>query len=479
MAPTTVIPPELLAEMTPAVRAFVETLLQQQAELRAENARLRAELDDLKAQVQRLTPKNSSLPPSTQHPHARPKPQPKPKSKRKRGGQQGHPRTVRELLPVEDCDEVVPLHPEQCRRCGEALAGDDPEPLRKQFFELPEIQPVVTEYQLHRLACGCGATTCAELPAGLPRGQFGVRLLAFVGLLLGHFRQSKRRAALFLTDLLNLPCSAAATVKMQNRVAAALEQPYGQLKSKLAGEPHLFMDESPTKEANQKAWWWTAVASGFAVFAIFARRAATALPALLGERFAGVIHCDRAKMYWRERRLQWCWAHLKRNFQALIDGPDPQAKRLGHDLMRPINRMFALWHEHRSGKLPWTEFQAGMKPIRAEIDALLLRGVFSGNRRLVGMCRELHDHRPWLWTFAEIEGLEPTNNTAERALRPAVIYRKLSFGTQSAAGSRFLERMLTVTETCRLQKRSAYRWLVAALEAHANGRPAPVLLPDP
>ena len=467
------IPPELLAEMTPAVRVFVESLLIQMSDMQAE-------IDELKTQVKRLTPQNSSVPPSTQHPHARPIPKPKPKSKKKRGGQKGHRRVVRELVPVERCEEVVPLHPETCRRCGDGLTGTDPEPIRHQVWELPEIEPLIIEYQRHRLTCnGCGTTTCAALPAGVPTGQFGARLLAFTGLLMGHFRQSKRRAALFLSDLLNMPCCAAATVKMQNRVSEALAQPYENLKAQLANESQLFMDESPTKQANQKAWLWTAVASTFAVFAIFASRAATALPKLLGDKFSGIINCDRAKMYWRAKRLQWCWAHLKRDFQSLIDHHDHQVKRLGFDLRRPVEIMFILWHRYKSGSISWETFQSDMQPIRHEVNGLLLRGVFSGNKRLTGMCRELYNHREWLWTFVAFQGIEPTNNTAERALRPAVIYRKLSFGTQSEAGSRFIERMLTVSETCRLQKRSVFQWLIAAVEASLYNRPAPSLITDP
>ena len=467
------IPPELLAEMTPAVRVFVESLLIQMS------AR-QAEIDDLKTQVKRLTPQNSSVPPSTQHPHARPIPKPKSKSKKKRGGQKGHRRVVRELVPVERCAEVVPLHPETCRRCGDELTGTDPEPIRHQVWELPEIEPIIIEYQRHRLTCNCcGTTTCAALPAGVPTGQFGARLLAFTGLLMGHFRQSKRRAALFLSDLLNMPCCAAATVKMQNRVSEALAQPYENLKAQLANESQLFMDESPTKQANQKAWLWTAVASTFAVFAIFASRAATALPKLLGDKFSGIINCDRAKMYWRVKRLQWCWAHLKRDFQSLIDHHDHQVKRLGFDLKRPVASMFILWHKYQSGSISWETFQSDMQPIRHEVNGLLLRGVFSGNKRLTGMCRELYNHREWMWTFVDFEGIEPTNNTAERALRPAVIYRKLSFGTQSEAGSRFIERMLTVSETCRLQKRSVFQWLIAAVEARLHNRSAPSLITDP
>lgn len=425
------------------------------------------------------TPRNSSLPPSSEHPHAKPNRDKKSKTKKKRGGQKGHPKQQRPLIPTEQCTSVVSLKPTECRRCAEKLKGSDPEPIRHQVWELPEIKPDVTEFQRHRLPCPCcGETTCAELPVGVPTGQSGPRLVAFVGLLMGHFRQSKRRAAFFLQDCLGMPCCASLTVKMQNQVAAALEQPYEELKQALANEPQLNMDESPTKQGKQKAWLWAAVAAKFAVFAIFASRKATALPKLLGNSFTGVINCDRAKMYWRASRLQWCWAHLKRDFQALIDHQDPQVRRLGHDLMRQVRLMFDCWSRYKSGKMSWTKFQRAMLPIRQRVDSFLLRGVFSGNTRLIGMCDELYNHREWLWTFVDIEDIEPTNNTAERALRPAVIYRKLSFGTQSASGSRFIERMLTVSETCRLQRRSIFAYMTAAMTAYFAKQSAPSLLPS-
>jgi transposase len=440
-------------------------------------ASLDAQVEGLQSQVKKLTPQNSSLPPSTKHPHAKPV-RTNSKSKRKRGGQPGHDRHQRDLIPTAECSDVIPLRPDACRRCGTPLSGSDPEPLRHQVWELPEIKPIVTEYQQHRLSCACcGESTCAPLPAGVPCGQSGPRLVAFTGLLMGHFRQSKRRAALFLQDLLKLPCCPALTVKMQNQVSAALEQPYDELKRELAHQSQLNMDESPTKQGNQKAWLWTAVAPLFAVFAIFSSRKGDALPKLLSSVFQGVINCDRAKMYWQAKRLQWCWAHMKRDFQALIDHPDPQVKRLGYDLMRPVKLMFQHWQRYKSGEIQWETFRAHMRPIRQEADALLLRGAFSGNRRLVGMCNELYEHREWLWTFVDQQGIELTNNVAERALRPAVIYRKLSFGTQSESGSRFIERMLTVSETYRLQQRSIFDYLVADVEAHFAKTTPPSLLP--
>ena len=443
---------------------------------------IRAIIDHYESRIAELerrlpkTPQNSSLPPSTQHPHAKP-PTEKPKSDRPRGGQPGHAKYERPLLPTDQCNEVERLKPSQCRRCGTRLSGSDPAPLRHQVWELPEIKPHVTEYQRHRLICRhCGTATCAELPRGVPASQSGPRLTAFTGLLMAYFRQSKRRTALFLEAILNAPCSAALTVKLQNQVTAALRPAYDELVAQLPGENYLGMDETPTKEATSKAWLWTAVATTFTVFAVRLSRAATLLEEWLGETFACVLSCDRAKMYWSHGRLQWCWAHLKRDFQALIDADDGQVQRLGRDLMRPTRELFRLWARYRDGTLTRRGWLRLMAPVRREIDSLLLRGAFSGHARLCGMCEPLYDHRARLWTFLEVAGVEPTNNLSERALRHAVIWRKLSFGTQSAAGSRFVETTLSVIETCRQQNRNVFDFVTQAVTAHFARRPPSLLL---
>ena len=459
------LPPETQA----LLRAVIEHYESQLVELQAKIVQLEARLGK--------TPQNSSLPPSSQHPHAKP-PAKKPKSKKKRGGQPGHKKHERPLLPSDECDDVQRLKPAECRRCGRELRGSDAEPLRHQVWELPEIKPHVTEYQRHRLACPCcGETTCAPLPADVGTSQAGPRLTALVALLMGCFRQSKRRVALFMEQILDQPCSTGWVVKLQNQATAASRPAYDELVAALPREPVVGMDETPSKEANRKSWLWTAVAKNFTTFAVRPTREATAVTEWLGESFAGVVMCDRAKMYWRIPRLQWCWAHLKRDFQALIDDAGGKAKRLGRDLMRPTREMFRLWARYRDGTLTRLGWKRLMGPIRAEIEALLLRGVYSGEPRLEGMCRELHGHRAWLWTFLEVEGVEPTNNASERAIRPAVIWRKLSFGTQSAAGSRFLETILTVVETCRQQGRRAFDYLVDAIQAHRRQQPGPSLLP--
>lgn len=455
---------EMIAKWPPDAQAVVRLLLARIAELEAQVAELRSK-----------TPQNSSQPPSTTHPHAKP-PSVKPRSKRSPGGQPGHDKHERTLIPVEQCQDVVPCLPRACRRCGRKLSGRDPVPLRHQVWELPEIRPRVTEYQRHRLVCACGSSTCGDLPPGVPTGQAGPRLIAFSGLLMACFRQSKRRAAQFLSLILNQPASAAWMVLLQNRCSDAVRPAYDELAARLPAQAVLNIDESPTKEGPAKAWVWTVVAATFTFFACRTSRAADVLHDLLGATYDGILHCDRARMYWQFGRLQWCWAHLKRDFQALVDAPCPTKQRLGRDLLRPTKALFALWKRCRDGTVGRSTFERRLKPIRREIDALLLRGYFNPLTR--GFAKELVQYGERLWTFGEVAGVEPTNNAAERALRHAVIWRKLSFGTQSAAGSRFVERMLTVVETCRRQDRNAFDWLTDAVQANLRGKPAPSLLAE-
>lgn len=456
--------PETLAALPPAVLAFIQWQTAQIEHLTTRIAELEIKLGKDST--------NSSQPPSTEHPHAKPT-RTQSKSKRPHGGQPGHPKHQRALVPVADCTAVIPCVPTTCRRCNSPLTGTDPQPIRHQVWELPDIQPIITEYQRHRLVCRCGCSTCGVLPDGVPRGQAGPRLIAFCGLLMACFRQSKRRAALFLSTILKQPASPAWLIDLQNRASEAVQRAYDELAAALPKEPTLYLDESPSKEGKNKSWVWTFVATTFTVFACRLSRAAEVPKQLLGS-FAGVIVCDRARMYWAFGRLQYCWAHLQRDFQSLIDSRCTVARRLGYDLMRPTKEMFALWQKVRDGTLSHSDFQVQMRPIRQRVEELLLRGYF--NWRVRGFCTDLWKHRVRLWTFVDVVGVEPTNNAAERALRHGVIWRKLSFGTQSARGSRFVERMLSVIETCRQQKRDVFAWMVETVQAHLADQKPPSLL---
>jgi len=466
----TVITEEIIARQPPEAQAIIRLLL-------AEIAELRARIEELERQAKGKTPQNSSLPPSTQHPHARPK-RPKGKSKKKPGGQPGHKKHARPLIPTDECDDVQMLKPPECRRCGTKLTGSDPEPLRHQVWDLPEeIKANVTEFQQHRLKCPCcGETTCAKLPDGVPQGQSGPRLMAFVALLMAYFRQSKRRTSEFVSVLLNQPCCPALTVKIQDRVTEALRPAYEELVTELPKQKHVNGDETPTKEANRKAWLWTFVASMFTVFAIRATRKGTVIDELLGEDFDGVVTCDRAKMYWRIKLVQWCWAHLKRDFQAMIDTGDKSAKWIGSRLQTCTCELFEHWAAYRDGKMSRATFLRRMRPVRRRVEDLLRSGTECSHAKTRGTCRELYKHQKWLWTFLHYEDVEPTNNAGERSLRHAVIWRKLSFGTQSARGSRFVETLLTTIETCRQQRRNVFAFVTSAVQSHLAHQPTPSLL---
>lgn len=297
---------ELPPEAEPA-RDFIEQLVAgyetKIAELTQQIESLRAQLEESTGQSGKLTPRNSSVPPSSTYPHTKPERKRTSEKKRKQGGQKGHSRHLRELIPSEQCLDVISCHPTECRRCGGELQSDAGEPTRHQVWELPPIVPQLIEYLLHPGFCPCcGITTQARLRADVPTGQCGPRLAAFVGLLMGHFRQSKQRAASFLEDLLNIPCSPAWTVKIQNRVSDALATPYQELRDALNGQKQLFVDESPTKEKTTKAWLWVVVAPLFAVFGIFANRIRESLVSLIGD-YKGII------LNIRIGGQHWCGGH--------------------------------------------------------------------------------------------------------------------------------------------------------------------------
>ena len=265
--------------------------------------------------------------------------------------------------------------------------------------------------------------------------------MALTALLMAFYRQSKRRTAEFLRTLLGQPCCPALAVRIQNQVTTALRPSYAALAAQLPGEEQLNIDETATKQENGKAWLWTFVARRFTVFAVRATREATALGTFLGETFHGIVTCDRAKMYWHLGRLQWCWDHLKRDFQAMIDSGDPRAKHLGWRLRHATCELFEHWAEYRQGHISRAALLRRMGPARRKVERLLLRGTQCGHAGTRGTCRELYEHQPRRWMFLRHGELEPTNNTGERSLSHAVIWRKLSFGIQSVSGSRFVETM--------------------------------------
>jgi transposase len=419
---------------------------------------------------------NSSRPPSSDPPSVKRRP-PTPASGKKRGGQPGHRRHCRALVPPEQLHEIIDCKPPQCRGCGGDLHGDDPEPLRHQVAEVPPVRPVVDEYRLHRLRCArCGTRTCAALPPGVPTGSFGPRLRAILGVLVGAYRLGKRPIQQLASDLFGLSISTGMICRLERQGAAELEAPHEELGQYVRDAASAHIDESSWKQGRDKAWLWVAVTELVIVFAIATSRGADVARAMLGSDARKVVICDRLRSYNWIKRRQFCWAHLRRDFQAMIDRGGESAE-VGRRLLDHSDRLFEWWHRVRDGTMARATLRSKVDTMRFSFREDLRRGLDCGCSKTAGTCRELLSGETHLWTFVRVEGVEPTNNDAERALRHGVIYRKLSGGTASESGSRFVERMLSVVATCRQQDRDVLEYLTQCYQAHLDGQPVPSLLP--
>jgi transposase len=420
---------------------------------------------------------NSSKPPSSDPPSVKRRP-PSPASGKRRGGQPGHARHARPLVPPEQVRQVLECKPSQCRWCGDALAGDDPEPLRHQVAELPPVVPVVDEYRLHRLTCPrCRTSTCATLPPGVPTGAFGPRLRAVLSVLAGAYRLGKRPIRRPAFDLLGLSISAGMICRLERQAAAELRAPVEELREHVRDAAVTHIDETSWCQGRDKAWLWGAVTRLATVFTIAPSRGADVARAMLGTGRRKVVISDRFKSYGWVKRRQFCWAHLDRDFQAMVDRGG-EAAEVGRRLLGHSERLFGWWHRVRDGTMARPTLRCYVDFMRHSFRADLHRGLGCGCARTAGTCRELLAGETHLWTFVRVEGVEPTNNDAERALRHGVIYRKLSGGTDSESGSRFVERMLSVVATCRQQDINVLGYLTRCYQAHLDGEPAPSLLPS-
>jgi transposase len=473
------LPPEIWDRTPPVAQ---EMILAQAAAL----AQLRAEITQLKATVEELAQRlgrnshNSSQPPSADSPQP-PKRSRRDPSGRRPGGQPGHEGQTRVLVPVEEVEVVIAVKPERCRCCQHWLAGEDAQPARHQVTEIPPIKPVVTEYQLHQLCCpSCGALTRAEPPVGVPTGGFGPRVQAITALCTGAYHLSKRTTRQVMADLFGLPLRVGTIVNLEQATVQAVAEPVAEAQAYVQQQPTAYLDETGWREGQQRAWLWTAVTSWVTVFVVRLSRGGKVAQELLGERFWGYLVTDRWSAYtWYPTwRRQVCWAHLLRDIEAMIERGG-QSQVIGEALRGQARQMFQWWHRVRDGTLAQTTFARYMWPIRREVERLLEAGQTCGVPKTEGMCREIRKVRRALWTFVRHEGVEPTNNAAERAIRPGVLWRKGSFGTQSADGSRFVEAMMTVVATLKQQHRDALDYLTAACEAALRGEGAPSLLPTP
>jgi transposase len=441
----------------------VAVLLRMDEQIRRLEERV-ARQDERIAQLERRlnrSSRNSSAPPSSDPPSAPARS--KDRSGRKRSGQDGHEGHGRPLLPAWAVDEVIEHWPERCS-CGHLFGEDERvavgEPARHQIEELPPINVRVSEHRCQRVRCPeCGSRTRAALPDAVAQSSFGPRLQAAVASLSVRNRVSR--------------CDA---VELITRTAEALSEPHEDLLATLRRSEALNMDETGWRTAGERRALWGMFDSRHAYFAVQADRHEDHAKELLGDTQA-IVTSDRwwAYAHLPLRRRQLCWAHLKRDFAAHAEGLAAE-RQFGEHGLALCERVFWAWEvfghtgDRRELKRAIRSLQREYKPIIRSFAAKRAR-----NKHCRGMARNLLKAWPALWTFAAHPGVQPTNNHAERSLRSAVIYRKLSLGSQSEGGERRIERLLSAHTTCRLQGRSLFVYLTDALAAHARGDPVPLL----
>jgi transposase len=459
------------------------------AELEAENAAAKVRIAELELKLGDLTKlvltlkeqldrnsSNSGKPPSSDSPNQRAERRGKGGTGGKRGGQTGHSGSTRALAPPEQVSEFKNLFPAECENCWTALpqtAGSSVQ--RFQTVELPQLKAHVIEWLRHCVACPrCKHKTWASI-ASIPSSPFGPRLSAVIGLFTGVYHLSRRAAVSLLSDVLGIDISLGAVSAVEERVSDAVNP--------AVAEAWTHVEQAPVKHTDGTSWFqagvmcslWTIATAAVTVFKILANGQAKTLAPLFGKKL-GILVSDRATAlnFWAMTKRQICWAHLLRKAISFSERDGPGGA-LGRELLEYIGILFDYWDQLRAGQLSREKFRELMAPVRLHVEALLERGRATKLPLVSGSCEDILQHRAALWTFVDQDGVEPTNNHAERELRAFVLWRKRSFGTQSERGNLFAERVMTVAHTARKQNKNVLEFLTACCTAARIGATPPSL----
>jgi transposase len=493
------ISPEDWNKTPESVKRLMTNLMEQMGRrieaLEEQSAALKAENQILKEQLKRNS-KNSSRPPSQDIAKGF-KAKPKTEGKKKRGGQAGHEGHERRLHPIEQCQSVQDYYPQRCIKCGEILTGQEGEPYRVQIVEIPKIVPQVAEHRFHCRGCEhCGVVTRAWDEQVINSRGYGERVMAHVAVLSGQYRQSHQMVQELMEELFGVQLSVGSINRLRQESSDAVAQVVDAAHEYVRRQHNVNMDETSFAQGNgdghnpnrRKGWLWVMVTPLVSYFGIFLGRSQAVCQQMLGEAFSGIVSSDRYSAYTPIAldRRQLCWAHLKRDFTQMSERSGVSGQ-LGEALLREQKALFELWYQVRDGTLSRDEFAVLVTPIQQQIHDLLAEAasydIAKGEKtplaKTVRTCAQLLKVESAFWTFVTTPGVEPTNNAAERALRPAVLWRKNSFGSQSKAGSLFVSRILTVVTSLRSQNRPVLDYLVDACRAARNGQIPPSLLPVP
>jgi transposase len=460
--------------------AVVAMLLRMDEQMRRLEKRV-AEQDERIARLERQakrSSRNSSQSPSQDPPGAPPRG--KDRSGRRPGGQPGHEGKGRPLLPAWAVDEVIEHWPSGCD-CGHVFCAADRvaagEPARHQVEELPVMAVRVFEHRCQRVRCpGCGRRRTAPLPAEAAASAFGPRLRAAVVTLSVRNRISRRDTVELCEQLFSSRISTGTVEAILTRAADALSEPCDDLLARVRSAPAVNMDETGWRLHGAQRALWGAFTERHAILRIEPDRHEDRARDLLADTEA-IVTSDRwwAYSHLPVRRRQVCWSHLQRDFAFHAEGRGIE-KQLGEHGLRVCDEVFWAWEvfQHTGDR---QELKRRVRTLQRELKPILREHAGTKARYRQGrrFARNLLKLWPALWTFAAHPGVQPTNNHAERALRGAVIYRKLSLGSQSEHGEKRIARLLSAHTTCRLQRRSLHAYLIDLFNAHARGDPAPLL----
>ena len=471
------------------LRREVERLRRELAEQSEQIAEKEKQIADLERQLvgRKQNSTNSSKPPSSDGLAGEPRQRGRRrKSRRKAGGQPGHRGAYRPLIAAERVDEIRTVLPEQCQHCGRSLPAEIEQARttvavqRHQVTEMPPIQARVIEYQCHRVVCPeCGKSTRAAVPDEV-RGHFGPQLTALIAYLTVVCRMPRRVVEALLGQVLGIEMSLGSTQKCWEEASQAVSAPCQELERHLKDEPVLNVDETGWRTNGDKRFLWAFVAVRYVVYTIAPTRGSEVLMRLLGAVFRGVLCSDRFSAYlkYHSGNAQFCWAHLKRNLLGIVEFTKSSVvERFCRDALAQHARLFRLWRKFRSGQMDRRQLLLRSIPIQKRIFALAERHLNSSHREVRNLATALFEHNGRLFTFLELEGVEPTNNSAERALRTGVQWRKICFGSRSANGELATARLLTVAETCDLQSLNILAYLSAAIACHRCRQQVASLLP--
>jgi transposase len=443
-----------------------------------------------------LSSRNSSKPPSSDPPGA-PKRAPKPKRKRSRGGQHGHSFCARPLVPADQLapEQIRDHRPEQCRACGERLEGTDSAPWRHQVVDLPVPAPLVVEHRLHALSCpSCGVLTRATLPDDVGASGFGPGVEAAVATLWSACRLSHRVIRTTMADLFGVAIGLGSISNILSRVGRHVAAPVSETResvreaeeTKHADETGWFQRGADgSNPSGRRAWLWVVATSAVTIFEVAMSRSQSVAKRLLGGFVRGVVVTDRYASYGYIEldQRQVCWAHLYRDFVRMGERSG-EAGRIGRKLERLAETLFELWERRRAGRLRPEVWESETAALRFRMRGLLERGARLGVRadeqsertRTKNTCGELLEVEAAIWHFLSDPEIGITNNLAERQLRHAVLWRRASFGSQSARGAELVAALLTVVMTRRKQGRSVHAYFVEACRAARARQALPSLV---